>query len=270
MCSEGRSVPAAAALCAALLLSCTVKEDRTGCPCFLTFDFGGVEAADLMERGLDSLVLAVSAGSAFYAEEGFALRDHVQEYSLAVPKTQVCAFVACGAGKADVSPDGFRIPEGSECPALYMSSETFTAETDEMRRAVTFHKSYCMLTVSMKTSFNAQVRPCRISLEGSVAGCSMDGTPADGVFRCFSSPSAGGLCHLNIPRQKDASLRLVIEFLDSGEIRSFPVGEYIIESGYDWRAADLEDVSVEMDFSRSSLTVSTSKWQKTLSFEITI
>ena len=47
------------------------------------------------------------------------------------------------------------------------------------------------------------------------------------------------------------------------------MGEYILESGYDWNAPDLEDIDVEMDFSRSSLTVSVSKWKKTLSFEIT-
>ena len=45
--------------------------------------------------------------------------------------------------------------------------------------------------------------------------------------------------------------------------------QYILESGYNWNAPDLEDIDVEMDFSRSSLTVSVSKWKKTLSFEIT-
>jgi hypothetical protein len=138
-----------------------------------------------------------------------------------------------------------------------------------MRRAVTLHKEYCMLTVSMKASFGAAARPYRIRLEGNVSGCLMDGTPAEGLFSCFSSPSAGGLCHLNVPRQRDGSLRLEVHFLDSDEVRSFPVGKYILDSGYDWTAPDLEDVDVEMDFSRSSLTVGTSKWKKTLSFEIT-
>lgn len=262
-------VKVTAALCAVLLLSCTVKEDRTECPCFLTFNLGGVEAAGLMEKGIDSMVLAVRAGMDYYAEEAFALRDNVQEYSLAVPKSQVDVLIACGAGVAGLSREGFRIPEGSECPALYMSSDSFSADADEMRRTVTLHRNYCTLTVSMKSSFNVLPRPYRILLEGNVAGYSMDGTPEEGVFSCFSPPSSGGLCRLNVPRQKDGSLRLVVYFQDSGEVRSFPVGEYILESGYDWSSPDLEDISVEMDFSRTGMTVSITKWKKTLSFDIT-
>ena len=274
MCSDGTvslgfRVKVTAALCMAVLLSCSVKEDRSECPCFLTVDFGGVEAAGLAGMGLDSLVLAVRAGEDYYAAEGFALRDNVQEYNLAVPKTQVDLLVACGAGRGDLSPAGVTIPEGSECPVLYLFTDSFSADAGEMRRTVTLHRNYCVLTVGMKTSFNALPRPFRVSLEGNVSGCLMDGTPAEGVFNCFSSPSSGGLCHLNIPRQKDASLRLVIHFLDTGEVRSFPVGEYILRSGYDWRAPDLEDIFVEMDFSRSGLTVSSSDWKKTLSFDIT-
>ena len=274
MFSERGTVPAvpakvAVALCVFLFLSCSVKEDRTECPCFLTLDLGGVEAVALMQQGLDSLVVGVVSGTDFYEEMGFALRDIVQEYYLAVPKSKVDVMVACGVGRAGLSSGGFSIPEGDECPPVYLLSDSFMADTGEMRRTVTLHRNYCVLSVSMKTSFNAPARPYLIYLEGNVSGCSMDGTPAEGFFSCFSSPSSGGLCHLNIPRQGDGSLMLEVHFQDSGEIRSFPVGEYILESGYDWSAPDLEDIQVEMDFSRSGLTFNISGWKKTLSFEIT-
>lgn len=262
-------VNAAAALCAILLLSCSVKEDRAECPCFLTLDLGGIESAALAQRGLDSLVVGVVAGPDFYEETGFALRDNVQEYNLAVPKEQVDVLVACGIGRRGLSRGGFTIPEGDECPAVYLFTDSFVADEGEMRRTVTLHKNYCVLSVSMKTSYNAHARPYLIHLEGSVSGCSMDGTPEEGFFSCFSSPSSGGLCHLNVPRQRDGSLMLEVHFQDSGEIRSFPVGEYILESGYDWGAPDLEDIQVEMDFSRSGLTFNISGWKKTLAFEIT-
>ena len=260
---------AAAALCAILLLSCSVKEDRTECPCFLTLDLGGIETAALMQQGLDSLVVGVVAGTDFYEEAGLALRDNVLEYNLAVPKEQVDVMVACGVGRGGLSTGGFTIPEGDECPAVYLFTDSFMADEGELRRTVSLHKNYCVLSVSMKTSYNAHARPYRIHLEGSVSGCSMDGSPAEGFFSCFSSPSSGGLCHLNIPRQRDGSLMLEVHFQDSGEIRSFPVGEYILESGYDWSAPDLEDIQVEMDFSRSGLTFNIYGWKKTLTFEIT-
>jgi hypothetical protein len=256
-------------LCAALLLSCSVKEDRAECPCFLTLDLGEVESAGLMGEGLDSLVVTIGAEEEFYVREAFRLRDNVREYSAAVPKSMVDVLVACVSGPSRFDPYGVHIPEGSECPVLYLYGDTFVADEAEMRHTVSLHRNYCVLSVSMKTSFGARARPYRILLEGNVSGYLMDGTPEEGVFNCFSSPSSDGLCRLRIPRQLDGSLRLEIDFLDSGEVRTFPVGEYILESGYDWTAPDLEDISLEMDFSRSSLTFTISKWKKTLSFEIT-
>ena len=268
MCSESRKA-AAWALCAALVLSCTIKEDRTDCPCFLTLDLGGIETAGMIGEGMDSLVVAIGDGADFYVREAFRLRDNVLEFGAAVPKTGIDVLVACGNGGFLSDPSGIHIPEGGECPVLYLSGDSFVADGDEMRRTVTLHRNYCVLTVSMKTSFNARPRPYRIILEGNVSGYCMDGTPEEGVFHSFSSSSSGGLCRLRIPRQVDGSLLLEIDFLDTGEVRTFPVGEYILESGYDWSAPDLEDIDVEMDFSRSSLTFTVSKWKKTLSFEIT-
>ena len=262
-------VRAVSVLCAALLLSCSVKEDRAECPCFLTLDLGEVESAGLMGEGLDSLVVTIGAEEEFYVREAFRLRDNVREYSAAVPKSRVDVLVACVAGPSRFDPYGVHIPEGSECPVLYLYGDSFAADEAEMRHTVSLHRNYCVLSVSMKTSFGARARAYRILLEGNVSGYLMDGTPEEGVFNCFSSPSSDGLCRLRIPRQLDGSLRLEIDFLDSGEVRTFPVGEYILESGYDWTVPDLEDISLEMDFSRSSLTFTISKWKKTLSFEIT-
>ena len=268
MCSEMKRVCTSLAFLA-LTLSCSVKEDRSECPCFLTVDMSGVETSSLMGQGLDSLVLLIGSGEDFYIKEAFRLRDNVQEYSAAVPRGEVSVLAACGPAWERFSRSGMHIPEGGECPVVYMFAESFEAASGEMRRSVVLHRSFCVLTVSMKTSYGAKPRPYRILLDGNISGFNMDGTPEEGVFHSFSPASSGGLCRMRIPRQVDGSLMLEIDFLDSDEIRTFPIGRYILESGYDWSAPDLEDISVEMDFSRSSLTFTTSKWKKTLSFEIT-
>ena len=99
MCSDLYGMPALA-LCVAILLSCTVKEDRTECPCFLTVDLGGVESAALMGAGADSLIVQVQAEGDFYVREAFHLRDNVQEYTVAVPKTRTDVLVACTSLRA--------------------------------------------------------------------------------------------------------------------------------------------------------------------------
>lgn len=261
---------AAVALMAASAASCSVKENRTECPCFLTLDLGSVGAAGLMEQGLKDLRILLVSGSGFSAEEDFRLEDEVKVYNVAVPKSDVEVMALCSGGGECSVEDGFVIVKGEECPVVHMFAESFVADAGEMRRTVVLHRNFCRLSVRMKTSFNALPRPFTITVEGNVCGYRLDGTPAGGAFNCTSAPSVAGECSIRIPRQNDASLRLVIEFLDSDEVRSFPVGEYILESGYDWTAPDLEDISVEMDFSRSGLTFSISKWKKTLYYEMTI
>lgn len=260
---------AAGAVVAMVAVSCSVKEDRTDCPCFLTLDLGGIGNAALMEHGLKDMNILLASGTDFAVREDFRLEDSVKEYNVAIPKSGVDVMVLCsGGGKCSVE-NGLEIQEGEECPVVQMFTESFIADAGDMRRTVVLHRNYCVLSVKMKTSFNALPRPFTISVEGEVSGYRLDGTLAEGLFRCTSALSVDGVCSVRIPRQRDASLRLVITFKDSEEIRSFPVGEYILESGYDWTAQDLEDISVEMDFSRSGLTFSISKWKKTLYFEMT-
>lgn len=255
---------------AAMLSACTVKEDRADCPCFLTLDLGGVGNAALMQQGLEDLSVMVTSGDGFSLKEDFRLEDYVKEYNAAVPKSEVEVMAVCAGGGECSVENGFAIGPGEECPVIYMFADAFVADAGEMRRTVVLHRNFCGLSVRMRTSFNALPRPFVMSVEGDVCGYRLDGTPSAGEFRCTSAPSVAGECSVRIPRQTDSSLRLVIDFLDSDEVRSFPVGDYIIESGYDWTAPDLEDISVEIDFSRSGLSFSISKWKKTLSFEMTI
>lgn len=260
----------AAAAAAMLLVSCTVKEDREDCPCFLTLDLGGVGGAGLAQQGLHDLSIMLASDDGYSRKEDFRLEDNVKEYNVAVPKSGLEVMAVCAGGGECSVEEGFVIGHGDECPVVYMFTDAFVADSGDMRRTVVLHRNFCGLSVRMKTSFNALPRPFVISVEGNVRGYHLDGTPAEGPFSCISAPSVAGECSVRIPRQTDASLRLVIDFQDSDEVRSFPVGEYILESGYDWTRPDLEDISVEMDFSLSGLTFTISKWKKTLFFEMTI
>jgi hypothetical protein len=53
-------------------------------------------------------------------------------------------------------------------------------------------------------------------------------------------------------------------------VRTFALGSYIAASGYDWAALDLEDLTLNVDISLTSVTVSTDLWSKTEEIEIWI
>lgn len=258
------------ALSLALQLSaCSVKEDRQACPCFLTLDFSGVDRQELARQGLETMEVLVTDGDGSADYQAWELSERVDEYGVPVSRSGVDIMVVSKDGGRCDADSGLAIEEGEECPVIYMSSGHYVFDADEAGLAVTLHKNYCVITVHIKSSYGIPERPFMIEVDGEVDGYSPDGAPREGPFHSLSAPSLDGLCSIKVPRQRDSSLWLVVDFLDSSEIRTFPIGEYIAESGYDWTAEDLENISVEMDFSRTGVETAISKWKKTLSFDIT-
>lgn len=257
----------------AVLLSCSIKEERDECPCFLTLDFGGVAAAEMLQMGLGQMDVMIWSDGSLCDSASFRLDDQVKEYDVAVPKSELSLLAICADGGRLSGADGMVIAEGEDCPTVYLFTDSFAATGERMRRTVILRRNFCVLTVSMKTSSGVSPKRYQVTVEGSANGFGRDGQPLEGPFRSGPFPSSGGIASLRLPRQSGASARdlsLRIEYPDSRDIRTFPIGEYILESGYDWAAQDLEDISVEMDFSKSGITFTIDKWKKTISFEMTI
>lgn len=258
-----------AVLSAFALYSCSVKEDRLECPCYLTLDFSYLETAGLMDDGFSNMDLVIVSDDGFVDIQSWPLGGLVDEYCLPVPRSGVGILAVCSEGDVVLGENGLTIEDGDPCPRILTFNQRYVPSAGEDRLAVTLHKNYCNISIRLKSSTEASVRPFQIKVDGDVNGLWPDGTPKEGAFSYFSAPSFAGLCEAAVPRQKDSSLRLGIYFLDNDEIRSFPLGEYIIGSGYDWSSVELEDISVEVDFSLSGLELSTTKWKKSLSFDIT-
>ena len=52
-------------------------------------------------------------------------------------------------------------------------------------------------------------------------------------------------------------------------VRTFALGSYIA-AGYDWSAPDLEDLSLQVDISLTSVTISSDLWSRTEDIELWI
>lgn len=264
------SVPVVAGALA-LLVSCSVKEDRDLCPCFLTLDLSGVEQLHLREEGLDTLGVYAVCDERNVLDDRMPLEDCVQEYVVAVPRTEMDLCVGTsGQGGVFSAAEGLTVPEGEQCPVVYMYAERINTAVNSVRKAVILHKNWCRIDLNMKPTVSGFSRPYHVSVVGDVCGYNTDGTPKQGPFNCVSERSRAGSCHVRVPRQTDDSLWLRVHFEDADEIRGFPLGEYLRSSGYDWTAQDLEDISVSMDFARSAVTFTIYGWQRTISFEMQI
>ena len=260
-----------AALCVvscSLLPSCSISEDRSECPCFLVLDFSTLECSSLISQGFDSLRLELSDRNGFDKSECFALDSYVQEYCVSVPKTGVQVSVICAEEAYAYLDRKLQIPKGMDCPKVYMQTEWMETASDGVRRTVSLHKNWCNIELNMVHPELGSQGMQMVSLEGNICGYDFDGSLLEGPFYCLSRMNSDGIFSIKVPRQRDDSLTLRLYSRDLEELKTFPLGTCIIESGYDWTAEDLEDISVSLDFASSSIKVSTSKWKKTLNFDL--
>ncbi|MCM1176402.1 MAG: hypothetical protein NC115_10780 [Bacteroidales bacterium] len=246
--------------------SCSVKEDRTVCPCVLILDFCKVD------KGLlNSLDLSVMGQGGILCQDVVQSEFYGEEYRTTVPKgsamLNVYSFLeGNGYGMLDTGNAVLEIPAGCECPPVYMYSVMIDTGKEMHREEVVPGKNFCRLSIEMVSE-----GPCPFILEinGNVDGYGCDGLPKEGMFSFVPYTDVNGCSTVNIPRQKDCSLRLRICDED-GVVKDFAVGEYIVEMGYDWTRKDLEDVGIIIDYARTDVTFIVDDWEKTVSFDVII
>ena len=230
-----------------LFSSCSILEDRTACPCALT-----LEISDLP---VDPAVVSV-------AGEGYSFLEVVHADTLMllpVPKEELSVSVVGGAlAEGDGS---VRIAEGEEAPPLYLFHADVPAFDEQVTLPVLLRKQYCRLEL-LFTGPPGYGPPFEVQVEGHFDGWLRDGSPSEGPFSRRLLPGADGRAALRLPRQGDNSLLMHIVFSDR-IVRTFALGSYIAASGYDWSALDLADLSLQVDISLTTITISTDAWTKT-------
>ena len=259
----------AAALVAALCCGCSIKEDRSLCPCSLVLDFSEVEEA-LTEQA----ELFISGADGFLYHDGCVISGIIREedtgnsiYRVTAPKTRLALSVVSGAD-AMFSPDsGILIPLGEECPPVYIHYSEADALSEELRQDVSMHKDYCSIGIDMKPY--AEPYPYRLCVIGNVNGIRPDRSVISGDFSCSVEPDTDGKGTVRVPRQRDNSL--VLQIRDSDMVlREFSLGEYIAETGYDWSEEDLKDVKVEINYANSYISINVSGWSGSYEFDVEI
>ena len=233
------------------LSSCSIKEDRDGCPCWMTVEMPGQAGHDGEKVGQDgrSPVGAGDDGCVVLRLRGNSDEDAVDyEYQVTeavrvdvgaleyeVPRGSVgVSAVAFGNeipdrvghdGKsAGYDGDEIRVPVGEQMDSLYGFFKMYHTRCESVLCDVELHKEFC--TVSFTLGEDGYSSPYRIEVWGNVAGVSAwDLIPVKGDFR-YAPVQKNGVYQVRVPRQEDNSLELVmVEMPDQvGHDGRSPVG----------------------------------------------
>lgn len=288
------------------LSSCSIKEDRDGCPCWMTVDLSDVAESRWKSPEVQSNIehrdVTKSLKSRSNVAENILLRlrgnfdedainyeyqvtEEVKvssgalEYEVPRGSVGVSAVALCRDFSTPLRSarndrlqsgnygDEIRIPVGEQMDSLYGFFKMYHTRCESVLCDVDLHKEFC--TVSFTLGKDGYTSPYDIEVWGNVAGVSAwDLMPLKGKFR-YAPVQKNGVHQVRVPRQVDNSLEMVM--LDDDDIvDSLPLGEYIARSGYDWTAEDLADVNVALDLEMQQVMITVSGWDGVVVMDIVI
>lgn len=254
---------------------CSVKEDRSECPCLLSLRPG--------ER------FDPSGSSALWLRDGESVNDFllfgrfgpesVKEYP--VDRGTDAALLWCNlTSKTFVTRDGMELlVNGSDCDSLYFGGVAGDMDTDYFTSEVEMHRMYAGLDIEV-TGFNLLDAPRSIRVVGGTRGYKADKSLIRGETSFEAVPAAPPLIRkapgedysvhfkLNILRQDPLSdLSLTVDTA-SGRAGTFPIGSMIAEM-YD--TADeysfFKDYDITVDLMHGTVSIMIRQWEKEMTFE---
>lgn len=244
------------------LSGCSVKEQREACPCQLVLDLAKID-----KDSCNDLRLSVSSADGPIYNQRSVIDEFWPEYTIAVPRSELAVNVYSGEGECFDQTKGIRIPYGEECPRIYMHSSLVDTRYETVRETVEIHKNHCVVDLYLEN--DAADSRYELCLKGNVCGYGWDGQPVQGEFSFRPDGDSDRCYRACLPRQLDASLMLEID--DGSEVlKTFSLGEYIVAGGYDWDAQDLEDLTVHINWTLTSVILTVSGWDWIYECEIVI
>ena len=243
----------AALLVLSLAVSCTVKEDRIPCPCYLNVSFA--------DRGSirHPVTLLGWAGNEVFRET-INVEEHEPYWVKAVEKGTLTLSAVTGNNTSRVLGHTVTIPSGSQADSLYAFHEDVDCTGEMAYAEVKLHKQFATVRVDINQSAS-QMKQFRFNVEGNSCGFDLlDYSPVEGPYR-FSPEATSRTVDFRIPRQADSEM--TFEIVHNGErIGIFPLGKYIERTGYNWNAEDLQDIFITIDLVIGQIIISVEGWEE--------
>ena len=240
--------------------SCSLKEDRDGCPCHLII-------------GLDN---AVGNGNAdiFIFQDGeevladnVAPADYPEGYRCEVRRRPASATVIQGLEESVLNGGRLVIRDGNDADRLFLYNETLQCGSETVRAAADLHKNWTTLEISLaaEAGEDSPVGNVRIDISGGICGMDLrNGAPVRGDFQCIARLADSGFAvyAVNLPRQISSEDEILISVSRNGkELFSCDISEAISKTGFDWSKPDLDDIRLGLDYISASVNVEIAEWE---------
>lgn len=252
----------AAVLCIAP--SCTIHEERAGCPCSLTI-FAFKSTIGTPHRDLRLLLYAEDTE---LCDEDITIKDENSKVVFSVPKSDIQVFSVSGLERSSIRNGTVRIPKGVQSDSIFAYSRILDSRCELASDTLRLKKQFTTLEVQIDGDIPSE--DLQMMLVGNSCGFAENGLQAiQGHFEAELEPIRENVYRARIPRQCDSGLSLKI-FRGKERLRDYAVGKLLSEAGIDWSKPSLDDVYMSVDLSKSNFFISISDWETGLKTDISM
>lgn len=245
----------AAALLATTLAaaSCSIKEDRRPCPCWLDMDITGC-ASHTTEISLSAW------GTENLFSDKVSVADYPDVYERTVTKGMVATSAYCGLSESMVEGSRIIIPEGKQSDMLKVHTNIIDCTGEFARDSVQLNRQYATVFLSMDDE-RAHEALRVMEVRGEVCGIDyVTLEPVEGKFSFMTQADDDGVWQFRLPRQNEGNDLKLITFADGQEKDSLPLDEWIAKSGYSWLDKDLKNIYINVDYAVGKVSVVIQGW----------
>ena len=250
------------ALALLALGSCSVKEDRSDCPCWLTVDLSGTNAPYLK--------LSAWCPVPVFAESiPRSQRDDLHEYR--VPRGQVRLSAYRETPGLFLEGDVLSITEGSQMDSLFACTALVDTDAEFAHETIRLKKNFTTVSVIFKDEADGRPEGHWMEVLGTVAGVDIRTLePVAGRFSCMAEPARDRGYVFRVPRQMDAELSATLYNEAGVMMDTYLLGDLIQKAGFDWNKPDLGDIEILVDKPSATFTITVKEWDGPVSFSVTI
>lgn len=261
-----------------LISSCTVLEERSGCPCYLTMDLTKID------KGIREwqLWLFTPEGEIMFKDTIYR-RAYSTPYTVQVPRNRQMQCLLWGNARGATLLDETMTPatsllkkEGVLADSLYFFSETVDTWKEDGWVRVEPRKEFATVDIYMQGWVDIEY------VVELILRCDTKGFYVNGEFYPGNVDTHMQFHNLGnyyshfrgrILRQPDTenirlSMLLKKKEIDGtvGEIivdKDIPIGKYLEENGYDMNKLVLEDIRMDIDYSTNNFMIKAEDWEAT-------
>lgn len=249
-----RLIPAI--LVIALCSSCSIKEDRSDCPCRLSLIFPDGTKNGINYSQTLSIRTSVDQNQyTFHSIGKVEIKEHI------VPRGFTSVSVVSGVEEGSLGVTSVTSPSGRECDRLFAYSSLVDCRSEVVSDTVRLHKQYCALGIELAGSSPLD----NVSVVVSASYNSMDIytlSPTKGEYGCLARKLSSDSYEVLIPRQGKGDFVLtILDSADSSVITTFDMNPILEAAHFDWHKDDIDDIKLTLDIESSEISLIIEEWR---------